>query len=118
MRILTISAEGEREERTMTAEEIASLPKASASDELAAITAALQDCMDKKAKALGYDDIKTAITYRGDPNPKFAAEAEALFAYRSAVWTEAYSLLASVQAGTAQFPTIAEAIAMMPQLTI
>jgi hypothetical protein len=94
------------------------VPTPTAAELLAMLTAALQGEMDARARALGYDDIKTAITYRGDPNPKFAAEAEGLFVWRSAVWTQAYALLAHVQQGQAQFPTIEEAVAMMPALVI
>lgn len=82
------------------------------------LTAAVQTAMDAQARALGYDDIKTAITYRGDPNPKFAAEAEAFFTWRSAVWTQAYAHLALVQAGEVPMPTVEEAIAMMPALEL
>jgi len=85
---------------------------------VAPLVAGLQAHMDGVARTYGYDDIKTAITYRGDPNPKFAAEAEALFEYRSGVWTTAYAYLARVQAGEVSFPTLAEAIAMMPALTL
>ena len=92
--------------------------KTSAPDPVAVLTAALQDEMDARARSLGYDDIKTAITYRGDPNPTFAAQAEGLFLWRSAVWTQAYALLAQVQQGLAQFPTVQEAIDMMPMLQI
>jgi hypothetical protein len=89
-----------------------------APDPVAMLTVVLQDAMDEMARAHGYDDIKTAITYRGDPNPKFAAEAEGFFMWRSAVWTQAYALLAQIQQGLAQFPTVQEAIAMMPMLQI
>ena len=89
-----------------------------AADPVVVLTAALQFEMDARARALGYDDIKTAITYRGDPNPKFAAEAQALFVWRSAVWTQAYALLDQVRQGEAKFPSIDEAIAMMPPLEI
>lgn len=82
------------------------------------ITDHLQFFMDRLARGYGYDDLKTAITYRGDPNPKFAAEAEAFFLYRSAVWTTAYSLLAQVGAGTATLPTLTEVVALLPELTI
>lgn len=87
-------------------------------DPVGILTAALQGEMDARARALGYDDIRTAITYRGDPNPVFAAQAESLFVWRSDVWTQAYALLAQVQQGLAQFPTVEEAIAMMPVLQI
>lgn len=82
----------------------------------ALITSALQRVMDEKARSLGYDDLKTAITYKGDPNLKFAAEAEAFFVWRSAVWTQAYDYLAQVEQGEAQLPTEDQAIAMMPKL--
>lgn len=93
-------------------------PAPTSADLVAKLTAALQGAMDEMARAHGYDDIKTAITYRGDPNPKFAAEAEGFFVWRSAVWTQAYALLAQIQQGLAQFPTVQEAIAMMPMLQI
>src|SRR6186713_10099 len=67
----------------------------------ARMTKMLQRFMDRKAWELGYDDIKTAITYRGDANTKFAAEAEAFFEWRSAVWTKAYEILALVNSGEA-----------------
>lgn len=93
-------------------------PPPSVESQVAALTTAVQAAMDAQARALGYDDIKTAITYRGDPNPKFAAEAEAFFAWRSSVWTQAYAHLALVQAGQAPMPTVEEAIAMMPALEL
>lgn len=87
-------------------------------DPVPLLVASLQKIMDAKARSLGYDDIKTAITYRGDPNPKFAAEAEAFFVYRSGVWTTAYAYLARVQAGEVDFPTDEEAIEMMPVFSV
>lgn len=87
-------------------------------DPVAMLTVVLQRAMDEKAQSYGYDDIKTAITYRGDPNLKFAAEADGFFMWRSAVWTQAYALLAQIQQGLAQFPTQQEAIGMMPKLQI
>lgn len=83
-----------------------------------ALVAGLQANLDSQAQAHGYDDIATAITYRGDPNPRFAAEADGFFALRSGTWTAAYAYLAEVQAGTKPFPTLDEAIAMMPALVI
>ncbi|CAN7676775.1 hypothetical protein LJR039_005398 [Pseudorhodoferax sp. LjRoot39] len=82
------------------------------------LTDLLQRTMDIAAQAIGYDDLKTAITYRGDPNPVFSAQADAFFAWRSAVWTQAYAHLAQVEAGAASFPTDAEALAMMPALDL
>jgi hypothetical protein len=93
-------------------------PVPSAAEEATGLVSGLQALMDTRARTYGYDDLKTAITYRGDPNPRFAAEAEGFFVWRSGVWTTAYTHLARVQAGEVDFPTLDEAIAMMPPLTI
>lgn len=85
---------------------------------VAGVTSALQAELDAEAQAFGYDDIKTAITYRGDPNPKFAAEAEAFFVKRSQTWTNAYVYLDRVEAGEVPMPTAQEAVAMMPALVL
>lgn len=82
------------------------------------LTVGIQGYMDAMARSLRYDDLKTAVGYRGDPNPKFAAEAETFFLWRSAVWTACYAYLALVQAGQKPFPTLEEAIAMLPVLTL
>lgn len=88
-------------------------PEPAPIDVMAELLAAVQGQMDLAARSYKYDSIASAITYRGDPNPKFAAEAEAFFLWRSAVWTKAYEVLA-----TGDIPTIPEAIAMMPPLSI
>lgn len=93
-------------------------PAPSPEEMVKALTDAVQAAMDSRAQMVGYDDIKTAITYRGDPNAKFSGEAEAFFSWRSAVWTQAYAHLALVQAGEAPMPTVEEAIAMMPALEL
>jgi hypothetical protein len=36
--------------------------------------------LDATARDHQYDGVQTAITYRGDPNPQFSAEGDALFA--------------------------------------
>lgn len=72
--------------------------------------------MDAKARERRYDSIQTAVTYRDDPNPVFAAEAQALFAWRSAVWTAAFAILAEVEAGTRPFPGEADFLAELPPL--
>jgi hypothetical protein len=82
------------------------------------LVAHIQFFMDRCAREHGYDDLKTAITYRGDPNPKFAAEAEAFFVWRSTIWTLAYARLAQVAAGEATLPNLQEAINMLPLLSL
>jgi hypothetical protein len=81
---------------------------------VSANTTALQNAMDAAAKTIGYDDIKTAITYRGDANEEFAADAEGFFRWRSDVWTAAYAYVARVKLGEVPMPTPADAVSMMP----
>ncbi len=75
---------------------------------------AIQAHLDAKARERQYDGIQTAITYRDDPNPQFAAEGAALFAWRSAVWTYSTAELAKVTAGERSQPTIEEFVAELP----
>ncbi|MDQ1183593.1 hypothetical protein [Agrobacterium larrymoorei] len=79
-------------------------------------TGAIQTHLDATASQRRYDSIHTAISYRDDPNPKFAAEAAALFAWRSAVWTYATDELDKVVAGERAIPTVEEFLAELPQL--
>ncbi len=79
------------------------------------MTDAIQAHLDTTARTRNYDSIQSAITYRGDPNPQFAAEGQALFEWRSAVWTYATEQLAAVEAGDREAPETAEAfIAELP----
>ncbi|MBD9509984.1 hypothetical protein IB265_24725 [Ensifer sp. ENS10] len=73
-----------------------------------AFTAAIQRHLDTKANERHYDNIHTAIGYRDDPNEGFAAEAEALFVWRSAVWTFSTSELAKVLAAQRIRPSVEE----------
>ncbi|RVJ51273.1 hypothetical protein CN166_28045 [Sinorhizobium medicae] len=77
-------------------------------------SAAIQAHLDAKARERQYDGIQTAITYRGDPNPQFAAEAEALFAWRSAVWTYSTAELVKVLAGERPQPSVEDFMAELP----
>lgn len=81
-----------------------------------AYSAAVQQLLDATAGERRYDSIQTAVTYRDDPNPQFASEAAALFAWRSAVWTYAYAELAKVEAGQRAVPTIAEFLTELPSI--
>lgn len=80
----------------------------------AQFSAAIQLHLDAKAQQRRYDGIQTAITYRNDPNPQFAAEGEALFEWRSACWTYSTTELAKVEAGEREIPTVDEFIAELP----
>jgi len=73
---------------------------------------AIQQHLDNMARERGYDGIHTAISYRDDPNPAYAAEALALFNWRSAVWTAATAMLAAVN--PASPPTIETVLGALP----
>lgn len=80
----------------------------------ATYSAAIQAHLDAKAKERHYDGIHTAISYREDPNEIFAAEAAALFAWRSAVWTYATAQLDLVLSGERARPQVADFISELP----
>ena len=86
------------------------MPAAPTADDYAGV---IQAHLDAKARERQYDSILSAITYRDDPNAQFAAEAEALFAWRSAVWTAATTMLAGFELGSAP-PPAEDVIAALP----
>ncbi|MFC3163048.1 hypothetical protein [Ciceribacter thiooxidans] len=77
----------------------------------------LAQAMNATAREYGYDSITTAVTYRGDPNATFAAEGEAFFQWRSAVWQYGIAELAAVTSG-ATLPTTAAFVAGIPAFTL
>lgn len=77
----------------------------------------IQSLLDDTARTRRYDGIHAAISYRDDPNPQYAAEAQALFFWRSAVWTYAYSELAKVKSGVRPIPSVEEFISELPTIT-
>ncbi len=54
---------------------------------LAIYSSAIQSMLDDKARERQYDSVLTAVSYLDDPNAAYAAEAAALKAHRSEVWT-------------------------------
>lgn len=74
-------------------------------------SSAMQGMLDAKAQERQYDSMLTAVSYLDDPNPAYAAEAAALKAHRSAVWTYALAALADVQAGVRTAPPIEDFLA-------
>lgn len=77
--------------------------------------AMVQRYMDDAARALRYDNIKTACTYADEPSvPKFQIEGQALRSWRSQVWAACYAILADVQAGSRNMPSDEDMIADLP----
>lgn len=76
---------------------------------------AVQSHLDATAKAKGYDNILSAVTYAGDMLvPQFDVEGQAYKTWRTQVWAFCYAYLADVQAGTKAVPTASELIALLP----
>lgn len=79
----------------------------------------VQTHMDAAAKALGYDNLLSAVSYADEPSvPTFQAQGQAFRAWRSAVWAQCYVLLAEVQAETRPVPTAEELLALLPVLNL
>lgn len=79
----------------------------------------VQEYMDSMARALGYDDIKTAVTYAEEPAvPRFQNEGKALRAWRSMLWAACYALLDKVKSGEMEEPTLEELPGLLPLLEI
>lgn len=85
----------------------------------AAMTAVVQAHMDTQARAHGYDNLLSAISYANEPAvPAFQADGQAFRAWRSLVWARCHELLAQVQAGTLLVPTETELLAMLPEVAL
>ena len=85
----------------------------------AALTASVQSHMDSQARACGYDDIKSAVTYADEPAvPKFQAEGLVFLEWRSLCWAHCYAAMAAVHLGERAIPTAEELIAELPPLAL
>jgi hypothetical protein len=90
-----------------------------AAERIADNIAAVQSELDRQAHLRGYDSIVSACSYAGgDPDDPFQAEGKAFLKWRSAVWSQAYAILAEVEAGSRPLPTPDEAVAAMPALVL
>jgi hypothetical protein len=89
-----------------TAEEIFNVAKAEFQREV-------QKHLDAEARACGYDNIVSACSYAGAPNP-FQAEGVSFITWRGEVWAYCYAVIADIQSGARQIPTIAELLAELP----
>jgi hypothetical protein len=78
--------------------------------------AAVQAMLDAKAQGRRYDSILSACTYATSTQPKFQAEGQACVAWRDAVWSKCYQLMADVDAGVLAQPTVEELLAMLPTM--
>lgn len=89
-------------------------PPPTAEQIMSRLEARVQQWLDDEARALGYDDIKSAVTYAEESAvPKFQQEGQALRRLRSLAWARCYEIMAQVQAGQRSIPTEEELIAEM-----
>ena len=76
---------------------------------------AIDAMLDAKAREYKYNNVYTMISYRNDPNPKFANEAESMFQWRSKVWTKANEILEQYLTNTNQtIPDVDNVILQLP----
>jgi hypothetical protein len=80
-------------------------------------TDAVQAHLDTSARTRNYDDIVSACSYAGAPNP-FQAEGAAFVTWRGDVWAACYQIMGEVQGGQHGAPTIADLIAELPVLVL
>ena len=78
---------------------------------------AVQKYLDETVQQKGYDNVYTCLSYKGDPDPIFSAEADAVLAWRSQVWRTAQGILNQWQTGQIEQPTISQVIAQLPILS-
>ena len=97
-----------------TAEREAARAVAQAEAEMEVYARALDDHLNAEAVKLGYDDIKSAVTYADEPAVlKFQDEGRALRAWRSVCYEAGY---VAINADPA--PTLEEFISGLPILTV
>jgi len=73
--------------------------------------------LDGLAQSWRYRDYVSARSYRGDSNPQYAAEAEAISAFGSACWSILDELEAGIRSGQTPVPaSVQEVLAMLPSV--
>ncbi len=80
---------------------------------IAAFEAGIQAHLDISAQEQGYDNVLTACSYVGAPNP-FEAESKTFVAWRGNVWAYCYQELQKVISGERPMPTLADIISELP----
>jgi hypothetical protein len=79
-------------------------------------TDAVQTLLDTTAQTQNYDSMLSLTSYINSTNATFKAQALAGIAWRDAVWTEGYSILDQVKAGTMVAPTLPAFLGDLPAM--
>lgn len=82
------------------------IPEPTAAEIQAGIVAAVQLKLDATARSRNYDGILSLCSYATSTDPTFAAEGQAGVVWRDACWRYCYQVLADVQAGARNVPSI------------
>ncbi|WP_424813577.1 hypothetical protein [Roseococcus sp. YIM B11640] len=91
------------------------VPRVPATEEaLGAYRQAINAHVQSVAQSRNYNGAATCASYVTDPNPAWAAEAQAFVAWRSAVYQHTFAALAAVQAGEMEPPAVEAFIASLP----
>jgi hypothetical protein len=80
------------------------------------LTTAVQGHLDATARAKGYDNLLSAISYAGSSHAVFGPEGIAARNWRDAVWDYCHQVLADCQAGTRTQPTAEELVVELPEM--
>lgn len=80
------------------------------------LIAAIQNRLDQIAKERGYDSILSLCSYATSTVPKFRAEGQAGVDLRDKCWLIGYQVLSDIVNGVREFPSVEEALTMMPQI--
>lgn len=80
------------------------------------VTAAIDAHVEETARSRNYNSAAALAGYTASTVPAWAAEATVFVAWRDAVWTAAFTMLAEVQAEERTAPTPVEAVAEMPAI--
>jgi hypothetical protein len=95
------------------------MPPKTEAERIADLRNEVQRHLDGAAVLMGYDDIRTAVTYAEEPAvSKFQNEGRALRAWRSLVWEKCYAVLGQWNDGQIAEPTAAALLAMLPELVL
>lgn len=78
----------------------------------------IQNHMDAKAQAYGYDNILSAKSYVTSTNPTWKAEGGAFRDWQDAVWSFGLALLVAAEAGTNNITTDDALIAALPAFSL
>lgn len=89
-------------------------PPPSQAEQLTVLEGAVQQYLDQKAQAKGYDSAASCISYLNSSNATWKADATAMNTWRDDVWNFCFTNEANVKAGTTPMPTSAQLIAALP----